>query len=183
VPPFDRPATYEDFLRLPDSQLAEIVDGELHANPRPGPRVAGSAAALGGVLLRGLRGGGESEAWQMLPGPELHLGQDILVPALAAWRLSRLPELPAASYFSVAPDWVCEVLSSYTAALRARKMAIYAREGVAHAWLIEPVARALEVRRAEEGRWTVTATHVGDSLVRAEPFATLELPLAVLWPR
>ena len=38
VPPFNRPATYEDLVKLPDHLVAEIVDGELHATPRPAPK-------------------------------------------------------------------------------------------------------------------------------------------------
>jgi len=184
VPPFDRCATYDDLVGLPDHLVAEIIDGELHANPSPAPDVAGSALALGGMLLRGLDRSGGPDSWQVLPGPELHLGSgDILVPALAGWRLSRLPGLPATPYFLVPPDWVCEISSSWSASLRARRMAIYAREDVSHAWLIDPVARTLEVRRVRDGRWSVVATHVGDQAVRAEPFNSVELPLAALWPR
>jgi Uma2 family endonuclease len=135
------------------------------------------------MLLRKLDRSGGPDCWQVLPGPELHLGADILVPGLAGWRLSRLPGLPATPYFSVPPDWVCEICSTSTASLRARRMAVYAREDVSHAWLIDPVARTLEVRRARAGRWTAVATHVGDESVRAEPFDALELPLAALWPR
>jgi Uma2 family endonuclease len=182
MPPFDRVATYEDLARLPEHQVAEIVDGALHANPSPEPPVASSAIALGGMLRRAFERRGH-ESWQILPGPELHLGADILVPALAGWRLSRLPELPATAYFSAPPDWVCEIRSSFAASLRARKMVIYARERVSCAWLIDHVARTLEVRRLEDGRWTVLATHVGDQIVRAEPFEALELQLAALWPR
>jgi len=182
VPPFDRCATVEDLARLPEQLVAEIVDGELHANPSPPPPVASSAIALGGTLRRAFEQRGR-ESWQILPGPELHLGADILAPGLAGWRLSRLPELPATAYFSAPPDWVCEILSSSPASLRARKMAIYAREGVPYAWLIDPVARTLEVRRLEDGRWTVLATHIGDQFVRAEPFEALDLQLAALWPR
>ena len=182
LPPFDRCATCEDLARLPEDVVAEIVDGELHANPNPAPPVASSVIALGGTLRRafGQRGG---ESWQILPGPELHLGADILVPGLAGWPLSRLPELPATAYFSVPPDWVCEIRSSSPASLRARKMTIYARECVSRAWLIDPVARNLEVWRLKDGRWTILATHIGDQLVRAEPFETLELQLDALWPR
>lgn len=183
VPPFDRSATYEDFLRVSGDLAAEILDGELHAHPRPAPAVAGSAMALGGMLLRGLKGGRGPESWQVLPGPELHLGADILVPALAGWRLSRLPELPATAYFSVPPDWVCEMLFSGTASFRARKMAVYAAESVSHAWLIDPVSRTLEVLRLRDGHWTTLNSHVGDEVVRAEPFEGVELPLAALWPR
>jgi len=135
------------------------------------------------MLLRGLDRSGGPDSWQILPGPELHLGTDVLVPGLAGWRLSRLPELPATGYFSVPPDWVCENLSSCTAALRARKLALYARERVSHAWLIDPVTQTLEVRRLQDGRWTVLATHVGDHVVRAEPFEALEMRLGALWPR
>jgi Uma2 family endonuclease len=46
----------------------------------------------------------------------LHLGLDIVVPDLAGWRRERLPHLPKAAFFSLAPDWICEVLSPSTAA-------------------------------------------------------------------
>jgi hypothetical protein len=38
--------------------------------------------------------------------PELHLGGDVLVPDLAAWRVERLPpQARTHAYFDVAPDW------------------------------------------------------------------------------
>lgn len=39
----------------------------------------------------------------------------------------------------------------------------------------------LEVRRLEGGRWMTVTTHAGAGMVRAEPFAEIELPLADLW--
>lgn len=180
VPPFDRRATEDDFASLPDHLVGEIVDGELHASPPPAPLAAASAVVLGATLRRGTAQAGPG--WQILPGPELRLGGDILVPALAGWRLSRLPQLPATTYFPVAPDWVCDIVSSGAASSRARRMARYASEGVSHAWLLDPVARALEVRRLEGGRWRDVATYAGSQLVRAEPFEAVELALGSLWP-
>jgi hypothetical protein len=52
---------------------------------------------------------------------------------------------------------------------------------VAHLWLVNPIARALEVCRPAEGRWLLLATHEGAAAVRAEPFDAVELPLASLW--
>jgi hypothetical protein len=181
VPPFDRSATDDDLVGLSHHLRGEIIDGELHADPRPAPRLASAVLAIGGWLPRGLGGASGPGSWQILPEPELHLRGSVLVPTLAGWKLSRLPELPAAGYFSVAPDWVCEILSAGAASLRGRKMAIYADEGVSHAWLIDPVARTLDVRRVEDGRWKVVATHVGSEMVRAEPFEALELRLGALW--
>lgn len=183
VPPFDRPATYEDLLALPDNLVAEIVNGELHASPRPAaPHIVAASVLgrrIGGPYDDGVGGPG---GWWILDEPELHLGTDVLVPDVAGWRRTRMPHRPQTAYFPLAPDWICEVTSPSTAMLdRARKLAIYAREGVAHAWLIDPLAQILEVLRLENGRWMMLVTHAGPEVVRAEPFDEIELDLAALW--
>ena len=77
---------------------------------------------------------------------------------------------------------MCEILSPSTSSLdRMQKLSIYARENVAHAWLIDPLARTLEVLRLEHGRWTILAAHAGADVVRAEPFTDIELELSALW--
>jgi len=181
VPPFDRPATYDDLVRLPGGVVAEILDGELHASPCPALREAAAAVTLGRILLRPPGRDESRDGWQILQEPELHLGADILVPRLAGWRGTRLRDLPDTPYFSLAPDWVCELQSFGTASFRARKMAIYAADRVSHAWLIDPIGRTLEARRLEDGRWTSVATHIGNESVRLEPFEAVDLPLALLW--
>jgi len=183
VPPFDQPATYVALVKVADNLLAEIVGGELHASPRPAPRHALAASRLGtligGPFDQGRSGPG---GWWILVEPELHLAADVLVPDWAGWRRHRMARLPETAYFPLAPDWVCEILSPSTASLdRVQKLAIYAREQVAHAWLIDPLARTLEVMRLESGRWSILATHAGEDVVRAEPFSEIELDLPALW--
>jgi Uma2 family endonuclease len=183
VPPFDRPATYDDLVRLPDLMVAEIVDGELHASPRPAPRHAVAGAALGDAIRPPYHlGRGGPGGWWVLYEPELHLDSDVVVPDWAGWRRTRMARMPDTAYFPLAPDWVCEILSPSTASLdRGRKLRIYAREQVAHAWLIDPIARTLEVLQLEGARWTILCTHAGDETVRAEPFAEVEVDLRTLW--
>jgi hypothetical protein len=183
VPPFDRPATYADLEKLPDNLVAEIVDGELHASPRPAPRHASAGSVVGAGLVPPFHlGRGGPGGWWILYEPELHLGGDVLVPDWAGWRRSRMPHLPTTAYFPLASDWICEVLSPSTSRLdRVQKLAIYAREGVAHAWLVDPDAGTLEVLRLEHDRWTILATHAGAEVVRAEPFAEIEIELSALW--
>ena len=178
-----RPATYEDLLKVPDHLVAEILDGELHVSPRPAPRHADASSGVGG-FLRGPfdRGRGGPGGWRILDEPELHLGRDVLVPDLAGWRRDRLPALPAEAYFSVSPDWACEVMSPSTAAIdRVKKLTMYAREQVRHAWMIDPIARTLEVLRLENGRWTIVSTWSGMETLAAEPFDAIELDLSLLW--
>lgn len=178
-----RPATYEDLLQVPDHLVAEIIDGELYTSPRPAPRHADASSGIGG-LIRGPfdRGRGGPGGWRILFEPELHLGRDIVVPDLAGWRRERLPQLPETAYFSIAPDWICEVVSPSTAAMdRVKKLTIYARECVSHAWLIDPVGQILEVLRLEGGRWTIVSTAAGTAVLRAEPFDAIEIDLTMLW--
>ena len=93
-----------------------------------------------------------------------------------------MPEFPDTAAFTLAPDWVCEVVSPATERLdRAKKMPVYAREQVSHLWLVNPLARTLEVYRLAEGRWLLLATHEGSAHVRAEPFDAVELDLAPVW--
>ncbi|MFN2446024.1 MAG: Uma2 family endonuclease [Vicinamibacterales bacterium] len=178
-----RAATYEDLLQVPDRFVAEIIAGELYTSPRPAPRHADASSGLGGALRGPFdRGRGGPGGWRILAEPELHLAADVVVPDIAGWRRERLPRLPETAYFASAPDWICEVVSPSTAVLdRIKKLAIYAREGVEHAWIVDPLAQTLEALQLERGRWTIVATGHGQGGVRLPPFDAMELDLSLLW--
>ena len=180
-----RRATYEDLCRVPEPLVAEILDGELFTSPRPAIRHALAASRLGMAL--GPFGADRTApdapgGWWILDEPELHLADDVLVPDLAGWRRARVPILPDVVGMTIVPDWACEVISPSTGAIdRGRKMRIYAREGVAHLWIVDPVAHTLEVYRLEDRRWVVVSTQVGSDAVRAEPFDALALEMRSWW--
>jgi len=180
-----RRATYEDLLAVPDEQVAEILDGELHVTPRPAaPHAVAHTNLLIdlGAALRRSEGDPPDGGWWFLTEPELHLGEDVVVPDAAAWRRARMPAVPNAPWFSLAPDWACEVISPSTARIvRAKKMRILAREGVRHFWIVDPLARTLEVYRLEGTAWLLVVTHSGDAAVRCEPFEAVELSLSRWW--
>ncbi len=48
VDPARRRATYEDLLKVPDTMVAEILDGELYATPRPASPHANAASGIAG---------------------------------------------------------------------------------------------------------------------------------------
>ena len=183
LPAPGRPATYDDLLALPDNVVGEIVGGELHVSPRPAPRHAVASSALGGHLGPPFhRGHGGPGGWWILDEPELHLRADVVVPDLAGWRRNRMPVIPDTAYFETAPDWICEVVSPGTARLdRHGKLDVYARAGVAHAWLVDPLARTLEVLQLEHGRWVILAVLAGDDDACVPPFTDITIPLASLW--
>jgi len=183
--PAPRRATYDDVLAAPPHLVCEVIDGVLYTNPRPAARHAGAASVLGEELGPPFRRGrGGPGGWLILDEPELHLGPDpdVLVPDLGGWRRDRMTELPDVAFFTLAPDWVCEVLSPSTEAVdRAEKLPVYAREGVGHVWLVDPKTRTLEVFRREGSAYLLLKTWRDDAKVRAEPFDAVELLLSLLW--
>jgi len=169
-------------LSAPEHKVAEILDGELFLSPRPASRHSVACHRLALALAPfddGQRGPG---GWWILFEPELHFGDNVVVPDLAGWRRERMPAIPDAAFFTLAPDWVCEVLSPSTERIdRGRKLRIYAGAGVAHAWFVNPVERTLEVLRLRDGAWTIVAVCSGSDTVRVEPFDAIELALGRLW--
>ncbi|NOU31574.1 MAG: Uma2 family endonuclease [Polyangiaceae bacterium] len=182
--------TYADLCALPPNVVGQIVAGELHAHPRPRLRHARAASDLGASLVGPFdRGRGGPGGWIILDEPEVHLDADVLVPDLAGWRRSRMPELPDAAFVELAPDWVCEVLSPSSERLdRGAKLRVYARERVGHVWLVNPDNETLEVfvldeHEGHEARFALAAVHSGDAVVHAPPFEALPLELSGLWAR
>ena len=182
--PLKKNATYDDLREVPDHFVAEMFSGDLYASPRPALPHTRAASVLGAMLIgpfdRGRNGPG---GWLFLDEPELHFGNDVVVPDIAAWRRARLPALPAAAYLTLAPDWVCEVLSPSTETLdRGEKLRVYAREGVVHVWLIDPLRQTLEVLALDRrGQWAQRGVLEGSAVVRAEPFDAVEVELGALW--
>src|SRR5207248_4957574 len=127
--PRSGPATYADIEALPPNMVGEIIHGVLYANPRPASPHAAAASAIGEELGPPFkRGKGGPGGWVILFEPEVHLRADILVPDLAGWRRERMPETPLEPFLTLAPDWLCEVLSPSTASFdRKKKLPVYAR--------------------------------------------------------
>jgi Uma2 family endonuclease len=178
-------ATYQDLLAVPDNMIGEIVYGVLVTQPRPASPHAWAATALTGDLDGPFRRGrGGPGGWVLLLEPELHLGADVVVPDMAGWRRERMPQMPEVAFFTLAPDWVLEIVSpSSMAHDRVDKAGIYAREQVSFLWFVDPTARTLESHRLESGRWMRMGAWKDSDRVRAEPFDAIELELSELWAR
>src|SRR4051812_23440411 len=137
--PAKRRATYADLEAVPEHLVAEIIDGELVTHPRPSPRHAAAANSISGELTAPFqKGRGGPGGWVFFVEPDLKLGSDVLVPDLAGWRRERLPAYPETNYFTIVPDWTCEVLSASTERRdRTVKKRKYAEAGIAYLWIVD----------------------------------------------
>jgi len=178
-----RPATYADLEALAPNLVGELIAGELYASPRPAVPHAVSGSALGGELYGPFqRGRGGPGGWWILFEPELHFGDDVLVPDRAGWRRDRMVSPPRQAAITQPPDWLCEVVSPSTARLdRAVKMPVYARAGVEWLWIVDPLVRLVEVYRRGMGGYTQVVVHAEDDRAHIPPFDAIELELAALW--
>lgn len=181
-----RPATYADIEALPDHVVGEIIDGELYVSPRPAPphtRVASRLGAQLSVIFDQALGG--PGGWLILDEPELHLGrrrEEVAVPDFAGWLHETMPEDPQTAYYTVVPEWLCEVLSPSTARLdRMKKLNLYQRVGVRWVWLVDPLQRSIEVfTRVDDGWHYATVEGAGED-VRIVPFEAAGLNLERVW--
>ena len=174
---------YQKLLDLPENMVGEIIGGELHTQPRPAPKHALTSSLLGAELGAPYSiGRGGPGGWWILDEPEIHLGEQVVVPDISGWKKDRMPQLPETHYFDLAPDWVCEILSPSTAKKdRIVKMPVYAKYGVKHIWLIDPILKTLETYRLENRFWKLIGSFSDQDRVSIEPFVEITIDLSVLW--
>ena len=152
---------YEQLAALPEGLTGEILNGQLHTQPRPAGLHALTESNLqieiGAPYGKGRGGPG---GWWIIMEPEVHFSRDevVVVPDLAGWRKQRMPRVPEGHRFETVPDWVCEILSPSTASKdREIKMPIYAHYGVGHVSPVDPKRRTLEALVHDGGEWRLLA--------------------------
>jgi Uma2 family endonuclease len=168
---------------LPETLVGEILFGRLVTQPRPALRHAMATSALGELLGPPFSHDGPG-GWIILDEPEVQLGPHVVVPDLAGWRRETLPTLPDAARMTIAPDWVCEVLSPSTESYdREDKKLIYAANDVPHLWLVDVATETIEAYRSDRGKWFDLGHFRALDEARIDPFEGVPLAMSRLWRR
>jgi Uma2 family endonuclease len=106
-------------------------------------------------------------------------------PDLLGWRRDKHPVMPAPDrrgVVTVAPDWICEVLSPSTAHVdMGDKRLGYHRAGVAHYWLLDPGNGTLTVLRWTAEGYLVALVAGRHETVRTAPFEEVEIEVGNLF--
>lgn len=176
---------YEQLQALPETLVGQIINGVLHTHPRPSGPHALAASRLGADIERPYgRGKQGPGGWWIIDGPEIHFVRDseVVVPDIAGWRKTRMPDIPNDHRFEVVPDWICEIFSLSSAKLdRTEKMPLYANHKVGFLWLVDPSSRTLEAYELMNRRWSMIGVFKDEENVRVNPFDEIEIDLAELW--
>ncbi len=183
---------YEALEDVPDYLVAEMINGEIITHPRPVFSHSKAALQLATTLTMPFdRGIGGPGGWLLLTEPELNFKEQILVPDLAGWRTERAPKISGTARSSIAPDWICEVLSPSTIRYDVgAKKDIYAQFGVSYLWFVDPVMKTLQTLELDKGAeeetaetkgWKMTGYYAQDDSIHAKPFDDIILDLKWLW--
>ncbi len=173
--------TYADYLELPDDRHRyEILDGELAVTPAPTTLHQRVSMALGHALYGHVRARGLGTV--LVAPVDVILADDCIVePDLVFVSTSR-GQIIKMRGIEGPPDLVVEILSRTTARRdRTAKANLYARFGVPHYWLIDPVKRTLETCEKGKRRYRRTGVYTGDAVVQTAPFPRLSLALSEVW--
>jgi Uma2 family endonuclease len=175
--------TYEDYRRLPDDGwIYEVIEGELHMSPPPIPIHQENSGNLFAAFHAYAK---KHDAGKVYDAP--------IEVVLADWATPVQPDIVFItkerlhivkhSRIEGAPDIVVEVLSpSNWLTDRREKFEIYAKAGVREYWIVNPMARTIELFVLRHGAYELLDKHgVGDT-VRSEVLPGFEVKVEDVCP-
>ena len=161
--------TYEDYRTAPPDKRYELVDGDLVMVPAPNLKHQAVQVRLGERLARFVRENGLGQIF-FAPCDVVLSDTDVVQPDLLFVSLDRAHLLAGGENVQGAPDLVVEILSPATEERdRGYKRALYAKDGGAEYWVVDPSAETVWIHRLH-GR----ALRVAQTLHREQ---TLRSPL------
>jgi len=172
--------TYADYCVLPqDFNRHEIIEGDHVVTPSPTTKHQRVLAKLTSLLERHVSvnnlGIVLAAPMDVLLAPTSVVQPDLLF--ISTQRLGIITE----ANIQGSPDLVVEVLSPSTAAIdRGGKMALYARYGVPHYWILDARHLSLETYEIREGEYELTSQFKEDDPAKVRLFPNLAISLTEL---
>ena len=142
-----KPVTLEAFLELPETKPAsEYIDGKIIQKPMPKGRHSILQSELVAVINANLRKAGVATGFTEL---RCTFAGRSIVPDIAVFETPRIPKTESGEIndiFSIAPDWIIEILSPEQRPTKVLKnIAHCLLHGTQMGWLIDPDERSILV--------------------------------------
>jgi Uma2 family endonuclease len=173
--------TYADYAALPDDgRRYELHEGELSVSPAPGTRHQRIKTNLFDILLHHVR---DQRLGDLFDAPTDCILSDITVVQPDILFIdAQHASLVSERAIEGAPTLAVEVLSPSTERIdRRRTLHLYAQHGVAHYWIVDPVARTIDAYTLENGAYQIAARLTGVEPAALPPFDDLPIDPAAVW--
>ena len=174
----DPRVTYAELEQWPDDgRRYELYGGEVIVVPAPLPIHQVVALRLFGVLDEHAR---QTGGFALASPLDIVFSEyDVLQPDVVFFDAERRQRIDLRSAIRVVPNLVVEVLSRTTAARdRGRKRDVFAYYDVHEYWIVDPVARTLEILRNRARRFEQVAAFDDDATITAATIEGLTFELA-----
>jgi len=150
-----QPATWEQYLALPEDPRVEFIDGQLRVRPQASRRHQEVALALTTGVAAALPPGHDvTLAWAWKAGDDEFI-PDVMVH----------PVTDEDARFTGVPALVAEVLSEEAGEDLALHLVKYAAAGLPHLWVVNAAARTIDVFRLAPGGYRLV-THLAAAACR-----------------
>ena len=174
--------TAQDYLALPDDVRAELIEGEFYVTPAPRPEHQRVAQRLLHALAPFVEAKRLGEVF--IAPLDVHLPRgDIVQPDLIFVRTVQAHIVREDAIYG-APHLLIEVVSpSHAERDRIVKRALFAENGVAEYWIVDPDLPSVEVLTLDGRRFEPRGWFTGEASVLSPSLPGLVLPVGRLSPK
>lgn len=168
--------TYEDYLKTPEDERYELIEGELLMTPAPIPRHQRISRELEFELLRFVKA---NDLGEVIYAPcDVYLdNENVVQPDILFISKERL-NIIGEKNIQGAPDIVIEIISENTAYRDlVQKKKLYARFGVKEYWIVIPGEELIEVHILKDNIYMLYKTYSKNDTLESPYLRDLKIGL------
>ena len=168
--------TYEDYLKTPEDERYELIEGELLMTPAPIPKHQRISRKIEFVLEKFVT---ENDLGEIFDAPcDVYLDdENIVQPDILFISKERL-NIIGEKNIQGAPDLVIEIISESSAYRDfVQKKRLYARFGVKEYWIALPVEESIELYILKDSAYTLHKTYGKDDILESPALKDLKIAL------
>ncbi|MBI4565995.1 MAG: Uma2 family endonuclease [Planctomycetes bacterium] len=171
--------TVDDYMKLPEGTLAELIDGEILMSPSPTSRHQIVVGRMYEALSQFVHPRGLGQV--LLSPLDVHLPSgDVVEPDLIYISSERRNILQ--DWIRGAPDLLIEIVSPYNIERdRLVKRELYARNSVNEYWIVDPTEKSVEVLMLSGGRYAPGGYFKKGDVLRSPILPDLSLQMTGLF--
>ena len=173
--------TYEDYLKTPEDQRYELIEGEMLMTPSPITRHQRISRELEFEILKFVR---ENALGEVFDAPyDVYLDdENVVQPDILFISKARL-NIIGEKNIQGAPDLVIEIISENTAYRDlVQKKSLYAKFGVKEYWVVVPEEESIEVYTLKDNTYMLYKTFNKDNILESPYLRNLKVELkGIFW--
>jgi Uma2 family endonuclease len=168
--------TYEDYLKTPEDERYELIEGALLMTPSPVPRHQKISRELEFEILKFVKANNLGEVFDA-PCDVYLDDENVVQPDILFISKERL-NIIGEKNIQGAPDLVVEIISENTAYRDlVQKKRLYARFDIREYWIVLPVEESIEIYILKDSTYTLHKTYGKDEILESFSLRDLKIVL------